>query len=306
MNMQPVNIRLPEKKIEKIDEIARKNGITRSEVIRQALTIYFSILENLGEFTDVRNLKITPNQISTTKLRDILVLRLKNRQAIVIANTSSGGVGPKPDDRIRLDGDEVGRLMARTALIKVLSSGASPITLIANLSVERFPSGFEIFRGIREVAQRAKVNEILEGHTEENIETTQTGMGIFALGIANENDLKIGKSLKGDLVVAIGDPKVGHEVIKNGKGIVDVEDVLKLSKENFIHEIIPVGHEGIEGELELMENLGGYKIERKDSEIDTKKSAGPSTVVLVTFKEEQMEKLRKIVRKPFYIVGKIL
>ncbi|MCW7077061.1 MAG: type II toxin-antitoxin system HicB family antitoxin [Candidatus Syntrophoarchaeum sp.] len=28
--MEPINIRLPEKKLEKIDEIASKNGITRS------------------------------------------------------------------------------------------------------------------------------------------------------------------------------------------------------------------------------------------------------------------------------------
>ncbi len=43
--MEPVNIRIPKTKIQKIDEIATRNGITRSEVIRHALTIYFQLLE---------------------------------------------------------------------------------------------------------------------------------------------------------------------------------------------------------------------------------------------------------------------
>ena len=41
--MEPINIRLPKEKIQRIDEIAIKNGIKRSEVIRQALTIYLQL-----------------------------------------------------------------------------------------------------------------------------------------------------------------------------------------------------------------------------------------------------------------------
>jgi len=58
--MEPVNIRLPKVKIQKIDELATRNGITRSEVIRHALTIYFQLLENIGGFIDLRSLRIIP------------------------------------------------------------------------------------------------------------------------------------------------------------------------------------------------------------------------------------------------------
>jgi hypothetical protein len=309
--MQPVNIRLPEVKIQKIDEIATRNGITRSEVIRHALTIYFQLLENLGGFIDLRSLKIAPNEISTSKWGDLVVMKFRNGQAFVLANTSSGGIGPKKEDRVKLDGKLLGQLMARTVLIKVLSSGAQPIALVTNLSVELFPTGSQIFQGIREEAHKIRALEILEGHTEENIETKQTGMGITALGTCMEKELKIGKSLKNDLIVALGEPKVGSEVIDaleaNARSIVMVEDVLKLSKVAFVHEIIPIGHDGIKGSLEMMQSIAGYKYRMdKGMNIDIEKSAGPSTVLLVTLESKNIEMLKKSVKKPIKVIGRIL
>ncbi|MDI6810746.1 MAG: hypothetical protein QMD80_03580 [archaeon] len=46
--MEPVNIRLPKVKIQKIDEIATRNGITRSEVIRTRADDLFSTLREHG------------------------------------------------------------------------------------------------------------------------------------------------------------------------------------------------------------------------------------------------------------------
>ncbi|RZN38537.1 MAG: hypothetical protein EFT35_04605 [Methanophagales archaeon ANME-1-THS] len=309
--MKPVNIRLPEVKIQKVDEIATRNGITRSEVIRHALTIYFQLLENIGGFIDLRSLKIAQNEIITSKWGDIVIMKLKNGQAFVLANTSSGGIGPKKEDVVKLDGKLLGQLMARTVLIKVLSSGAQPIVLVANLSVELFPTGSQIFQGIREEAHKIKALEILEGHTEENIETNQTGMGITTLGICMEKELKIGKSLKNDLIVALGEPKVGSEVIDalkaNARSIVMVEDVQKLSKMVFVHEIVTVGHDGIKGSLEMMQSIAGYKYRMDEGmNIDIKKSAGPSTVVLVTLEEENLEILKRYVKKPIQVIGRIL
>lgn len=306
--MEPVNIRIPKIKIQKIDEIATRNGITRSEVIRHALTIYFQILENIGGFIDLRSLKISPNEISTSKCGDLVIMKLKNGQAFVLANTSSGGIGPKKEDVVKLDGKLLGLLMARTVLIKVLSSGAQPIILVVNLSVEFFPTGSQIFQGIREEAHKIKALEILEGHTEENIETNQTGMGITALGTCMEKELKVGKSLKGNLIAAVGEPKVGDEVLKaSARSIVMVEDVQKLSKKEFVHEIIPVGHEGIKRSLEMMQSISGYKYKiEEEMDIDIEKSAGPSTVVLITVEEENMEMLKKSLKKPVQVIGRII
>ena len=311
--MEPINIRLPKEKIQRIDEIAIKNGIKRSEVIRQALTIYLQLLENIGEFVEFRSLSISREEILTSNFGDLIIMKLKNGQAIVLANTSSGGIGPKHEDEIKLDGKVFGRLMARTVIIKVLASGAQPIALIANLSVEFFPTGSRIFQGIREEALKIKTMDVLEGHTEENIKTKQTGIGITVLGIGSEKELKMGKSLKNDIIAAVGVPKVGYEVIDainaNARDIIMVEDVLKLSKMSYVHELIPVGHEGIKGGLKMMEHIGGYRIKMErgiEEKVDIEKSAGPSTVILLTLEEENIERVKRIIKKPFRVWGRII
>ncbi|MHC1636074.1 MAG: ribbon-helix-helix protein, CopG family [Candidatus Methanospirareceae archaeon] len=306
--MEPINIRLPKVKIQKIDEIAARNGITRSEVIRQALTIYLQLLENIGGFIDLRSLKISLNEVSTSKWGEIVIMRLRNGQVIVLANTSSGGIGPKEEDVVKLDGKLLGRLMARTALIKVISSGAAPIAMVANLSVELLPTGSLIFQGIREEAGKIKTLEVLEGHTEENIKTKQTGMGITVIGICMEKELRIGSSMKDDLIIALGEPKVGYEVIRavnaKFKDIVTLEDILKLSRMPFVHEIIPVGHGGIKEALKLI-NGWKYKIE-EEVRVDIDKSAGPSTVVLITVDAENLGEVRKRIKKPIHVIGRVL
>jgi hypothetical protein len=119
-------------------------------------------------------------------------------------------------------------------------------------------------------------------------------------------------SLKNDLIVAVGEPKVGYEVLNaRARSIVMVEDVQKLSKMTFVHEIIPVGHEGIKGSLEMMQSSSGYKYKIEpekdiDIEIEIEKSAGPSTVVLVTVEEGSMEMLRRSVKKPVRVIGRVL
>jgi len=311
--MEPINIRLPKEKIQRIDEIAIKNGIKRSEVIRQALTIYLQLLENIGEFVELRSLKISREDIFTSNFGDLIIMKLKNGQAIVLANTSSGGIGPKHEDKIKLDGEVFGRLMARTVIIKVLASGAQPIALIANLSVEFFPTGSRIFQGIREEARKITTLDVLEGHTEENIKTKQTGIGITVLGIGSEKELKMSKSVKNDIIAALGVPKVGYEVIEainaNARDIIMVEDVLKLSKMGYVHELIPVGHEGIKGGLKMMAHTGGYRIRMESKikeKVDMEKSAGPSTVILITLEEENIARVKRIIKKPFRVLGRIL
>ncbi len=302
--MKPVNIRLPEANLKKLDEIAAKNGITRSEVMRHALTIYFQVLENIGGFIDLRSLKIAPDAVSSTKWGDLVIMKLGNGRAFVLANSSSGGIGPKNEDIVKLDGKLLGQLMARTVLIKVLSSGAQPIALVVNLSVEFFPTGSQIFQGVREEAYKIKSLDILEGHTEENIETSQTGMGITALGLCMEKELKVGKSLKDDFILAVGEPTVGQEVLKvHASSIVMVEDMQKLAKMAFVHEIIPVGHAGIKGSLGMMHTRYKYKLE---PDIDIEKSAGPSTTVLVTLEEENIEVLKRHIKKPVRVIARIL
>ena len=80
---------------------------------------------------------------------------------------------------------------------------------------------------------------------------------------------------------------------------------------SYVHELIPVGHEGIKGGLKKMEHIGGYRItmERGIEErlkVDIEKSAGPSTVILLTMEEENIERVKRIIKKPFRVLGRIM
>jgi hypothetical protein len=303
--MEPINIRLPGKKLEKIDEVASKNGITRSEVVRQALTIYLSLLENMGDFSGIRGLKITPSEISATRRRDLLLLHLKNRQVIALGSTSSGGIGEKAGDKLHLDGRTLGKIMARTALIKVIAVGASPITLIGNLSVELNPSGLAIFSGIREESRKIKRIEILEGHTEENFSTNETGLGITVLGIVEEERLKVGKIKAGDCIIAVGKPHVGHAVLE--EGVIKLETVLGLSTSERVHELLPVGSGGIRREIEELERIYGIRICLKDNlRIAIDRSCGPSSVLLAMVAEEDLDRVIDGIEEEVEVIGEVL
>jgi len=51
--------------------------------------------------------------------------------------------------------------------------------------------------------------------------------------------------------------------------------------------------------------ISKYKMEA-EMDIDIEKSAGPSTVVLVTLEEENMEMLKKSAKTPFQVIERIL
>jgi hypothetical protein len=146
-------------------------------------------------------------------------------------------------------------------------------------------------------------------NTEDNVETVQTGAGVTVVGFANEEELRLGKTSPGDLIVAIGKPKVGDEVLPaEVKGeIADLKNVALLSQKNYVHDIAPVGTFGIAYEAKMMAHAVGRQLELEETkEIDLAKSAGPATVVLVTMAPEKLDELTLLIRKPVNVVGKIL
>ena len=247
-------------------------------------------------------------------VRDVKIIPLSNEQLLVIGCDSAGGIGPKPLDKVKVSGYIIGKFTARVALMEVLSVGAQPIVVIDTLSVEMQPTGIDIIKGIKMEAEDARLDPdlVLTGSYEKNVPTEQTGLGIVVIGITAKKDLKIGTSKPGDVVVAIGEPKVGVEVVeitqsgKEREVLADLKDVKTLLSLDFIHEILPVGSRGIAKEIETLtkpHNLA-FSVE-KGVKIDLEKSAGPSTVVLVTLSREKVEKLKLLFQKPVTIIGKL-
>jgi len=240
--------------------------------------------------------------------RDILLFEFENDQVMVIACEAAGGIGPKPLDKVKVDGYVLGRFSARVALMEALSVGATPVCLVDALSVEMIPSGREIIRGVVSSAVEVGLDPKLAvtGGTEKNFQTEQTGIGVTVIGFVRKDLLRIGSSQLGDVIVAVGVPCVGIEVLKgDNEGIIaDLNDLLKLLEFDFVHEIIPVGSEGIMHEVNVLarDSRLSFKLAEKP-EVETQASAGPATVVLVTLSKNDVNKLSGFIDKPINVIG---
>jgi hypothetical protein len=249
-----------------------------------------------------------PSTIKTA--RDLRLIRLDRERVLAISCDSAGGIGPKPIDRVKVDGYAVGKFTARVALMEVLSVGAEPICLANTLAVEPKPTGNQIIKGIREEIECAGLDSRIPMtcSTEKNIRIRQTGVGVTVVGKARAGAIRIGRSRAGDSILAVGLPHVGHEVIRGEKEqmLADSRDVRILLKLPFVHEIIPAGSQGILHEATTLaedSNLH-FKLGRS-LQLDVRRSAGPATVVLCTCPQSYLRKFAGFVKKPVNLVGSI-
>lgn len=239
--------------------------------------------------------------------RDVLIKYISRNKIIVVSCDSSGAIGPKKGDFLKVNGEVVGKFMVRSALMEVLATGAKPICVSCGLGVEPIPTGISIIEGIKEEMKKIGMcpEKDLAISTEKNFPTEQTGLGITAIGVVNKKGLRIGKSKRGDLIVSIGIPSVGMEVLKNE--VADLEDMLYLLSMNFVHGVIPVGSKGIIYESKVLAMESKLKLDFFNNiEVDIKKSAGPSTVILATIEEKYFEFLKEKIKKPLHKIGKVL
>jgi hypothetical protein len=309
--MEIINVRLPDKIISDIDKLAKKHNLTRSEVMRQALTIYLHLTENVGTMLRPIVFQVKPAQITYTRRGDVSILKVPTGHAIVAGSTSSGAVGPKEMDKVKVAGCVLGKFLARVALMDVTATGAFPVLLSVTLGVEKEPTGYAILEGIRREARSLGLdpNQVLMENTEDNFETVQTGVGLTVVGFANEDELRLGKTLPGDLIVAIGKPKVGDEVIAaEARGeIAELKNVTQLSQRKYVHDIWPVGGFGIASEARMMAYGVGRQLKILEMQgLDLNKSAGPATVILATIDRERLEDFTSLIAKPINVVGEIL
>ena len=309
--MDVVNVRLPSKVVEDLEKLAQQHDLSRSEVIRQALIVYIHFVENVGTLLRPTIFRVKPAQISYVTRGDVSIMKMPTGHAIVVGSSSSGGVGPKPMDNIKSSGKVVGKFLARVASMDVAATGAFPVSVSVTLGVEKDPTGNQIIEGIQKEIRGLGLepNQVLKENTEENFETIQTGAGITVVGLANEDELRLAKTVPGDLVVAIGEPKVGDEVIpaETRGEIANLKDVTGLARKGFVHDIVPVGSFGISHEAKMLAYSIGRQLKfYENTELDLNKSAGPATVILTTLNKEKLDTLQFFIRKPINIVGEIL
>ncbi|OKY78061.1 MAG: Ribbon-helix-helix protein, copG family [Candidatus Methanohalarchaeum thermophilum] len=307
--MKQTNFRLPEEMDSKISELTDKFGLNKSEIFRQSITIYLNLLGEVDKLTNIHELEIQKPTISNVRSRDVYYLNIdKLGLSIAISSSSSGGIGPKKHDRIDVRGDVLGSYIMRTALIKLLVNDVKPNVAILNLSNEKDPTGKEVFEGIKKIGKIIGVENYILGHSEERVETNQTGVSVFTIGLKDSSQTTKVELEKGDKLLCLGKPRSGEEIIKKNSyfGLKNVE---KINKMDNVKKLIPVGNSGIRKNLEnyLEKKKTNYEI-NKGVNIDLDKPAGPSTsIIAITDKKIAANELQKITRdKQVIKLGKIL
>ncbi|MGQ9718397.1 MAG: ribbon-helix-helix domain-containing protein [Nitrososphaerales archaeon] len=306
----PINVRLPKKLVNDLDRFAKEYELNRSEVIRQALTFYLNVLKNVGSLIRPTIFKIMPSQVVLMKRGDVTLMKLPTGVVMTLSYTSSGGIGPKPMDRVKVDGFTLGSFMSRVALMDTIAINSWPRLVILTLGVEMSPTGSEIMKGVRSEVKKIGLDpdQSISVNTEENVSTEQTGLGIVAVGLVHEDELRIGRTQPGDALVIIGEPKVGDEVLqaeKNGK-IADLQDLVRLLQLEFVHDVIPVDTQGIAYEARMVAHTVGRQVVFNDIKMELEKPAGPATTILITMDKVKKESLTRAVRKPITIIGRVL
>lgn len=236
------------------------------------------------------------------RFRDLTVLDYLDKK-LVIACDSSGAIGNKPSDIIQVDPYVLGRFLVRVPLMELLSVGAKPFGVMNTLSVEMEPTGRRIIAGIIDELRQIELdeNQVLNGSTEDNFPTLQTGAGVTVIGMATKIE---DKSMVGDILCCIGYPKVGDEVKLDDREICDLPTMRQIRAILGVHEIVPVGSKGIRYETEELLKRNQMTLLWDDPQLPLEKTAGPSTCAIVTVQEHSLEELKKT-KRPVFVLGRI-
>lgn len=241
------------------------------------------------------------------KHRDLTLLDLPGGGRLLVACDAAGGIGPKPLDHVKVPGNVLGRFTARVALMEVLAAGGKPVLLVNNACVEPDPTGHEILEGIRQEAALAGLGpDAITGSFEKNTPTSQTGLGVTVLALTEERAPRMARA--GDLVLAIGRPKVGREVNVDDPEIADLPLVRWLAAQPLVHDILPVGSRGIAAEADDLARCAGLALDWLDREEgwDLEKSAGPATCVLVAAPPRALPALALALTRPWAVIARLV
>ena len=239
--------------------------------------------------------------------RDLLLLRVSRDRLLAVTCDAAGGIGLKPQDKVRAHPRLLGKMTARVALMELLAIGGNPIALAGTLSVEPKPTGDQVLKGMLAELRYARLRNVqILASSEKNVKVGQTGIGVTAIGFVSTSKLRIGRCRPGDEVVAVGEPHVGQEVLHGEacRKIADTLDIIKVREKSFVHEMIPVGSRGMLKEARTMARDSNLSISLLESQrVDLKKSAGPATVFLCALRVGSFRKMEALFDKPTCVIG---
>ena len=253
-----------------------------------------------------------------SKYRDVTLLQIDESRYFTIACDSCGGIGMSELDIVKVEESLVGYLTTRVCLFETLAFRAKPTLLINTLCVEMEGRGKRILTGIKQAIKEYNevqfFNEALDiditGSTEENIPTLQTALGITVMGeIYHPFERPLVN--KGDVVILIGYPKVGQEVLidinENLNEIVSFQSLKQLTVLQGVKDILPVGSQGVKYELKQLSKTHNKDIQINENETALlEKSAGPATCVIAVVDRNHIQNVHDCISQQITQLGEII
>jgi len=274
--MRVVNLRLDEGVIEKIDRISSKLLISRSEVIRQALTLYFSLIENIGFYFKP---SIFQPKLEIYEERNSLSVDLGNNLSLTVFSIAYGGIGELENDWLEAEITRVAEIMAHQVKVESLCRFTKPLAI--QISTGNYLD--YSLRFYREFSKRIDCRVVLA--ESENI--AETKQSFFSATVVGVRDMKI-KNIprRGDRIFLYGK-------VVSGKRILDVR-LPKLSeikrlvdkvRDGKISSIFPVKGDGVLNACFYAASIAGGRLRVKER----LNEGCPATALIVTSKEKPTE-----------------
>ncbi|EAD5681538.1 alpha-L-fucosidase [Listeria innocua] len=225
------------------------------------------------------------------QVRDLSVIDVPGG-CILTSCDISAGFGEKVHDGLRVAPEVTARLTLRVALLEMLASGAVVVAVSDVIGAEMEPTGKRVIAGLNDELIKADLGHIeLNGSTEENMNVTQTSVGVLVTGFATKAALKLINVHEAAVLFAFGEPIVGAEVLQRMTEMPDYHLVKQLVSDSRVLEVVPVGSKGMAYEANTLARLNDCVFEASGvfNEATMKKTAGPASVILVAVKASEVK-----------------
>lgn len=273
--MKIVNLRLDERVVKKLDEISSKLLVSRSEVIRQALTLYISLIENIGFYFKP---SVFSPKFDIYEERNSLSIDLGNNLSLSVFSLSYGGIGEKEWDWLKSPLERVAEIMAFQIRVECICRFTKPLAVMISTGNE-----LEYTSKFLRLLKKYLRTRILLSENEEIAKTRQSFFNAIVIGWRDMNVKNIPR--RGDKIFLYGEILNGEDLLQRDLPDIRIFKFLaEKVKKREANSIAPVKGDGLLNACLYLSSIAGGRLKFKFRD-----KGCPATAVLVTSEEMPME-----------------
>jgi len=210
---------------------------------------------------------------------------------LIATTDNAAAIGEKPQDIVSASDKLTAYFTARVTFLEQLAANALPTHIIlANFSGDAAWSRY--VAGIQQVfGEAGLICPQIDGSTESNMPTLQSALAVTMLG---EPQKRSSYELEHLRWYTYGLPLVGNEVLAQPEDVAQLQAIYHAWKEEIVQQVWPVGSKGLQAEFTRL--FGELQVE---SVLNTEKSAGPCTVLLLGIHPAKEQLAQKIFSRNF-------